>query len=404
MSYLKFWRDVTVNLTKGGARYYAWLLVLFAMIAIGMYHYSIQLDIGLSHTNLTHQVSWGAYIANFTFLVGVAAAAVLLVVPSYVFHLDYVKKVVIYGELLAMSAIIMCLAFVIVDIGRPDRAGHIIPLIGRLNLPGSMLAWDVVVLNGYLLLNLHIPGYLLYQKYRGRPPSRKYYMPFVYTSIFWAVCIHTVTAFLYSGFGSRPFWNSAILAPRFLISAFTSGPALLIIVFTLVRVLSTIKLDDKLFTFLRRVMTVMLPINLFLYACELFKEFYTDNAHAISVYYLFFGIDGHAVLTPYIWTSIIFSFVSLYILLHPKLKTQQNWLLAACGMIFLAVWIEKGMGLIIPGFIPTPLGELAEYSPSMGEFFISLGIWAIGALLYTFSLKTAIAIDTKQLSSENSSS
>lgn len=401
MNYFKFWWDVARNLTQGGARYYAWLLVLFTMIALGIYHYSVQLDIGLAHTNLSHQVSWGAYIANFTFLVGVAAAAVLLVVPSYVFHLDYVKKVVIYGELLAMSAIIMCLAFVIVDIGRPDRAGHIIPLIGRLNLPASMLAWDVVVLNGYLLLNLHIPGYLLYQKYRGRPPSRNYYMPFVYLSIFWAVCIHTVTAFLYSGFGSRPFWNSAILAPRFLISAFSSGPALLIIVFTIVHYMTKIKLDPKLFTFLRRVMTVTLPINLFLYGCELFKEFYTDNAHAISVYYLFFGIDGHAALTPYIWASLIFSLIAMYILLHPRLKHNESALLTACGLTFIGVWIEKGMGLIIPGFIPTPLGELAEYSPSIGEFFICLGIWAIGALLYTFSLKTAIAIDTKELRNDS---
>ena len=216
-------------LVSSDRRYYAWQGLLLLLTAAGVAAYGQQWKHGFIVTHMTDQVCWGAYIANFTFLVGIAAAAILLVVPAYVYHRKDIKEVVLYGELIALSAIVMCLLFVTVDIGHPERVLHFM----RMNFPSSILAWDVIVLTGYLILNLHIPGYLLWQRYRGREPSPWAYMPFVFISIFWAISIHTVTAFLYSGFTARPYWNTAILAPRFLVSAFASGPALLFIFFFL---------------------------------------------------------------------------------------------------------------------------------------------------------------------------
>src|SRR5678816_3658680 len=202
---------------------------------LGLNAYARQFAHGLIVTGMSDEVSWGVYIANFTFLVGVAAAAVMVVIPVYIYDNEELHDLVIFGELLAIAAILMCLAFVTVDLGRPDRFWHMIPGLGKLNFPGSMLSWDVIVLNGYLALNVYLCAYLLYCRYRKQAPSKWFYLPVVFLGIVWAISIHTVTAFLYVGLGGRPFWNSSIVGPRFIASAFTAGPALIILAMQVVR-------------------------------------------------------------------------------------------------------------------------------------------------------------------------
>src|SRR3954467_4685667 len=228
------WRSAKL-IFGGGGRYFLWIGSLFAISLLGLNAYCKQFVHGLIVTGMSDQVSWGVYISNFTFLVGVAAAAVMMVIPVYIYDNEELHDLVIFGELLAVAAIIMCLLFVTVDLGRPDRFWHLIPGIGEFNFPASMLSWDVIVLNGYLLLNVHICGYLLYCRYSNRKPGKWFYIPFVFVAIVWAVSIHTVTAFLYVGLGGRPFWNSAIVGPRFLASAFPAGPALLILARQVIR-------------------------------------------------------------------------------------------------------------------------------------------------------------------------
>lgn len=391
-TYLQYWADMLKCAATGSARYYAWVGFLALLVVMGIATYIKQFHHGLIVTNLSDQVSWGVYIANFTYVVGIAAAAVLIVIPTYVYHRADIKKVVLIAELMAASAIIMALLFVTVDLGRPERFIHLMPFIGKLNLPGSMLAWDVVVLTGYLLLNLHVPGYLLFQSYRRRQPAKWLYRPFIFLSIFWAVSIHTVTAFLYGGFGGRPFWNTAIMAPRFLVSAFASGPALLIIVFWAIHRYTDIDIPGTIFKYLRRIVSVALPVNYFFLGCELFKEFYTDSTHAISAHYLFYGINGHGMLVPYIWGGLIAGMTAMIIFWIPRLYKTTWGMGVAAVLTIVGVWVEKGMGLIIPGFMPTPMGDLVEYQPSVSEFLISLGIWALGALIFTVMAKVALAI------------
>jgi len=401
MSYLKYWAGMIRTAVIGGKAYYAWLAVCGVLALGGVYAYVTQLQQGLIVTNMSDQVSWGAYIANFTFLVGIAAAAVLMVVPTYVYHRKDIKKVVLLGELVAVSAIIMCQLFVAVDLGRPERIIHMVPGFGQLNFPTSILAWDIVVLTGYLLLNLHIPGYLLYRKWQGRQAKDRSYLPFVFISIFWAISIHTVTAFLYCGLGGRPFWNTAILAPRFLVSAFASGPSLLIIILIMVDRFKALDVDRSAVHLLRKIITFTLPLNFFLLFCEVFKEFYTDSSHTLAAEYLFFGIGSHTMLVPYIWGGLLMSLVALVIFLSPKLYEKTGWLLFASVLCVVGIWVEKGMGLVVPGFLPSPAGDLVEYGPSTIEFFVSLGIWAIGAGLFTVMAKVALAIQSGQLKSEN---
>jgi Ni/Fe-hydrogenase subunit HybB-like protein len=384
----------------GDWRYYAWMGALTLVTLLGLNAYAKQLVEGLIVTGMSDEVSWGVYIANFTFLVGVAAAAVMMVIPVYIYDNEELHDLVIFGELLAVAAIIMCLAFVTVDLGRPDRFWHLVPWLGQLNFPASMLSWDVIVLNGYLLLNVHICGYLLYSRYHGRKPAKWFYIPFVFIAIFWAISIHTVTAFLYVGLGGRPFWNSAIVGPRFLASAFTAGPALIILALQIIRHVTHYQITNKALLTLRSIVQVSMLINVFLLINEVFKEFYSGNLHVASAEYLFLGLHGHNALVPWIWTAVVLNVTAMVLLCLP-LSRSLKWLNVTCVMSIIGIWIEKGMGLVVPGFIPTPLGEIIEYMPSLNETLVCFGIWAFGLLCYTIFLRMAVPILQGRLSKAN---
>jgi Ni/Fe-hydrogenase subunit HybB-like protein len=284
--------------------------------------------------------------------------------------------------------------FVVADLGRPDRFWHMLPFVGKFHWPVSMLTWDVIVLNGYLVLNLHICGYLLYTRFLGRTPNKKWYIPFVFISIVWAISIHTVTAFLYCGLGGRPFWNTALLAPRFLASAFVAGPAFIILAIQVIRRVSSFQIGEQPIKTLVGIMRVTMLINLLMLASEIFVEFYTGGSHTSSARYLYFGLHGHNGLVPWIWTSIGLNVLAALLLLCPKVHEHLKMLDTACVLTFVGIWIEKGMGLIIPGFIPSTLHEIVEYAPSLAEWKIMAGIWAVGLMIYTLLLKIALPIFT----------
>ena len=387
--YLRFlWRCLRVSFV-GDWRYHLWMLVLTCVAAVGLHAYVQQFVHGLAVTGLSDQVSWGLYIGNFTYLVGIAAAAAMLVIPVYVYRNRELEHLVIFGQLLAVSAVIMALLFVVVDLGRPDRGYH---LMLRFNFPSSMLSWDAASLNGYLLLNLHICGYLIYSAYRMREPSRLFYVPFVFLSIVWAVGIQTIEAFLYVGLGSRPFWNSAIIVPRLLSAAFSVGPSFLIMTLGVLSRYTLYAVPRRAFQTLRNIITVSLTINLFLLICEVFAELYADTAHAASTRYLWTGLHGHGTLVPWIWTSLGLTVTALVLLYHPVTKVNRGWLFGACGLLMAGVWIDKALGLVIPAFVPSPLGEIVEYKATLNEVLVSLGIWAGGLMIFTVMVRITIPV------------
>lgn len=387
-------KDSFEIITQGSKKYHLWMAFLTLLILGGMYCYSIQIKDGLSVTGMTDRVSWGLYISNFTFLVGVAAAAVMLVMPTYVLKDINFKQAVLIGEGLAVAALVMCLAFVIADMGGPSVLWHMIPGIGVFNFPNSMLTWDVIVLNGYLFLNITIPFYILFRHYQGKKSKKRIYVPGALLSVFWAIAIHLVTAFLYQGLQARPFWNNALLGPRFLASAFAAGPALIIIILAIIRTHTAFKIEDKTLKKIALVVTVAAQINLIMLISELFKEFYAPTHHSESAYYLFFGLDGKTALLPWIWTAIAMNVVATVILTFHKLRNNFKILFFACGLLFVGIWVEKGFGLIVPGFIPGPYGKIAEYTPTAIEIGVTLGIWAMGTFLFTILTRIAIGIET----------
>lgn len=393
MTFLYFVRDVFRAMFHAPWPFWAWVGSLLFLIAVGAAAYVQQLSQGLLVTNMTNQVSWGFYIANFTFLVGVAAAAVMLVIPAYIFNRGDIKDVVLMGDTMAIAAVTMAILFVVVDLGRPDRIWHLVPGIGRMHFPESMLAWDVIVLSGYLLLNIGISFYVIYCHYRGCKPRLGYYFPFVVIAIFWAISIHTVTAFLYSANTGRAFWHNPLLAPRFIASAFASGPALMIMGLQIIRSMSGYPIRQSVIDHLALVMTVALQITLFFAAAEIFTEFYNEGEDAVSARYLWFGLDGHVALRPWIWTAVIMLLIATLIGMIHRLRRHPFFMNLACLLTVAGVWIEKGMGMVVPAFVPTPIGEIYEYAPSGTEISVTIGIWAVGLLLFTLLAKAAIPIE-----------
>jgi molybdopterin-containing oxidoreductase family membrane subunit len=338
------------------------------------------------------QVSWGFYIGNFTFLVGVAAAAVVLVIPAYIYNWKPIREIVIYGELLAISAITMCLMFVLVYIGRPDRFWHLIPPFGFLNFPSSVLAWDVMVLNLYFLVNFIVTTHILYRAFHGKHYIKELVVPLVLLSVPMAVGIHTVTAFLYNGLAARPYWNSSILAPQFLASAFCSGPAILLVVLQLLRRFTRFEIQDAAIWKIAELMAYAMFLNLFLHGAEAFKEFYSNTQHLLFTRYWYFGVGKHHTLVPYAWSAVALNLAAFALFIWPRARRNVIALNLGCLATYAGVYIEKGMGLIIPGLTPDALGEIYEYYPTLTELRVAAGIFAVGFLLFTLMLKVAVPI------------
>lgn len=389
---MSFAPDYFRYILKGSKKFYAWMGFLAILSAIALYGFYVQNTEGLIVTGLTSQIHDGLYLANLVFLVGVAAGAVTIVFPAYVHHHKAMHEVTVLGEMLAISAVIMVMLFVFAHMGRPDRLWHMIPYIGIFNLPGSMLGWDVLVLTGYLLLNFVCGFYFLYVKYSGGTINKKFFMPLIYVSIVWALSIHTVTAFLISTMPARPMWFHSVMPIRFIVTAFAAGPCLIILAFLTIRKNTKLWIQDEAINLLSIIITWCLGIALFLSMSEVVIELYARTEHANGLYYLMFGLHGLTNLVPWFWGSLIAMIVAFGMLLTPSIRTNYKLLPIACVLGFGGIWVEKGMGLIVPGFIPTPIGEVTEYYPTMIEIMMTIGLWAIGFFILTILLKGAIGI------------
>ncbi len=372
----------------GSKKYYALIAFLLAIVGIGTLCYLRQLSYGLGITGMSRDVSWGLYIAQFTFLVGVAASAVMLVLPYYLHNYKVFGRITILGEFLAVAAVTMCVTFIIADLGQPGRAFNVL----LHPTPSSILFWDMVVLSMYLLLNIVI-GWTVLEAERHQVPPPKWIKPFIYVSIPWAISIHTVTAFIYAGLPGRGFWLTAIMAPRFLASAFASGPALLILLALIVRLFTKFDAGKEAIQGLAKIITYAMIISIFFVLMEIFTVFYSQiPEHMHHFIYMFAGHHGHGVLVPWMWTFVILAVIATLILLIPSMRRNNFFLAIACVFVFFSLWIEKGLGLVVTGFIPSPLESYTEYIPTAPEIGITLGIWALGFLVLSVLYKIAVSV------------
>ncbi len=372
----------------GSRRYWTWVCGLLVVIAVAFLAYLRQLQVGLAITGMSRDVTWGLYIAQFTFFVGVAASAVMVVLPYYLHDFKAFGRITILGEFLAIASVTMCALFILVDMGQPMRVLNVM-LHPTLH---SMMFWDMMSLGGYLLLNAVIALVTLgAERKRVAPPA--WIRPVIIVSIPWAVSIHTVTAFLYNGLPGRSFWLTAILAPRFLASAFAAGPALLILLCLVIRKVTWFDAGREPIQKLAVIVTYAMLLNVFFVGLELFTALYSQiPEHVEHFQYLFLGLHGQATLAPWMWTSSVLGVVSLGLLLVPSMRRREPVLAVTCVMVFVSLWIDKGLGLIVGGFVPSPFGAVVRYVPTVPEVLIVLGIWAAGFLLVTLFYKITLSV------------
>jgi Ni/Fe-hydrogenase subunit HybB-like protein len=377
----------------GSKGYFLWVAILLILIGMGFQFYLRQLAYGLGITGMSRDVSWGLYIGQFTYLVGVAASAVMLVLPYYLHNYKVFGKITILGEFLAVASVTMCLTFIIVDLGRPDRAFNVL----LYPTPNSVLFWDMIVLNGYLFLNIFIGWTVLGVEKRGAPPP-KWIKPFIYISIPWAISIHTVTAFLYAGLPGRGFWLTAIMAPRFLGSAFAAGPALLILFCLFLRKYTKFDAGLEAVRSLAKIVTYAMIASVFFVVCELFTVFYSQiPGHMYHFDYLFTGLHGHTGLVPLWWMCVALAALSLILLIPPNTRNNPTTLAIGCAAVFISLWMEKGIMLVIAGFTPSPLETVTGYTPTIPELGITLGVWAMGFFILTVLYKVALSVREQEV-------
>jgi Ni/Fe-hydrogenase subunit HybB-like protein len=409
MNFIRFAKGSAKLVLRGSRAYYGWIILLLMLILWGGLGYIGQLQAGLISTHLRDSVSWAFYIGNFTFLVGIAAAAVVLVIPAYIYHWKSIREIVIFGELLAVCTVIMSICFVVADMGRPQRFWHLIPPVGMMNFPSSMLSWDLLFLLAYAIINLVVALYLLHHVFHKKDPRKSLVQILVFFSLPLAIGIHTITAFRYSSLAARPFWHSALLAPRFLASAFSSGLALLLLLFQALRRTTKFEIKDEAIWKIAGIMRYTVIIYLFFIFCELFNEFYAFTENAVYWEYLLFGIGTHSELVVFSWSSNVMGVIAFVLLLLPGTRRNLMALNAGAILIFASVYIEKGILMILPGFTPDALGQVYVYSPSWIEIRTAVFILASGMLLFTLLVKIAIAIlfdgltiDTRDLNRKSS--
>jgi molybdopterin-containing oxidoreductase family membrane subunit len=378
---------------RGGKRYWILLGVWAVLITVGLYAWGIQFREGLTVTGMSQDVTWGIYIAQFTFLVGVAASAVMVVLPYYLHSYKDFGKMVILGEGLAISAVIMCMLFIFVDMGQPTRVSNVL-LFPTLN---SMMFWDMLALGGYLVLNVII-GMVTFDAEAKEGPPPGWIKPIIIISIPWAVSIHTVTAFLYSGLEARSFWMTAILAPRFLASAFSSGPSLLIILALILRTFTKFDPGVKAIRSLALIVAYAMVVNVFFVGVEFFTALYSDMPHHVHAFeYLYLGLHGHDALVPWMWTGAALTVICVTLLLIPRVRNNLKILGFLCAGVIAAIWIEKGVGMVVTGFVPNPLGAITDYSPSGVEVAVTAGVYAIGFMMLTLIYKIVVNVRERML-------
>jgi Ni/Fe-hydrogenase subunit HybB-like protein len=373
---------------KGSRKYWGWIFFLLAVIGVGFISYLYQFRVGLGVTGMSRDVSWGLYIGQFTFLVGVAASGVMVVLPYYLHNYKAFGRITVLGEFLAIAAVIMCMLFIFVDMGQPLRVLNVI----LHPTPNSVMFFDMLVLSVYLFLNVLVGWTVLGSERKGiAAPS--WVKPFIIISIAWAPSIHTVTAFLYAGLPGRHFWLSAIMAARFLASAFSGGPALLLILALIVRKYTKFDPGKEAIQALGKIITYFMITNVFFLGLEFFTAFYSNiPGHTEPFKYLYAGVEGRAKLVPLMWASSILAVISLFLLIPPKFRKNEKLLVVACIATFSSLWIDKGFGLIVGGFVPNPFEQITQYWPTLPETLITLAVWAIGFLVLTVLYKIAVSI------------
>ncbi len=385
-------------LLRGSRRYYLAAAGLAMVAAYGLYvwifvqHAPIFLGTeegGLILTNLSDPVPWGLYVSFFVFWVGVAAAGIMAGVAAYVFNDKEFMKIAVIGEVQAIAALIIVFGLIMADVGRPLRAMVLLPQLPNLR---SMLDWDFIVLTTYLLLNVIALVATVHYYRQDRPIPRSFLVPFIIVAAPFAIGIHTVTAFIFQALTARPIWNSPLLAPRFVATAFASGPAIMLLALYLAeRYVSGFRVDFSVYKKTLYVVVCSLIIGLYFTLSEAQEIFWytTEPLKRAQAEVLFLGYHlPYVAALMWLWIGLGTAAAVLGVI--PRVHNTRRGVLLVSVLAVAAVLAEKTMTVVIPGYVPGVLGEVVPYYPSPTEVAITVGVHALGLLVFLLLGRAAL--------------
>jgi len=384
--------------------FYLIITILLAVIAWAGYMYIRQLQAGLGVTGLNRSISWGFYIINFVFFIGISHAGTLISAILRLSQAEWRRPITRMAEVITAIVLLIGAVHPILDLGRPDRILNVF-LYGRLQSP---LLWDVTAISMYFTAStvyLYVPLIPDIALLRDRTTKFKW----LYNFCSWgyqgtehhkkvleramnilmvivipvAVSVHTVISFIFS-MTIQPGWHSTIFGPYFVVGAIFSGTATLLVMMIAFRKMYHFENYLKEIHF--QYLSLLLMIFSIFWAYFTFSEFITgiygnEPMEMNIIRYKFFGDYA-----PFFWAMVLLNFViPVIVLSFKKLKTITGIFWVSCGVI-IGMWLER-LIIVVPSLSNPRLPyEVIPYIPSLTEWALFLGgisVFCLGFLLFS---------------------
>lgn len=385
-------------------------LLLFAGVILGAVAYIHQLRIGLAATGMSDAFSWGVYVVNFVFFIGVSMAGTLISALLRLSNAEWRKPITRLAEAITVFSLLIAAPMIVIDMGRPDRLLYVFTH-GRVQSP---ILWDVLSLTTYLagsLLYLYVPmipdlAILRDRTIVGVPMKPWRHRLYTIMALGWrgspeqsrllhraisilavviipvAISIHTVTAWLF-GMTLRPGWHSTIIGPDFVVGALYSGMAAVIVAIAISRRAFGLGTVISREHFMK--LGFLLVVFGILYGYFMVNEYLgagyvgptSENEHIRELL-------GGRFATAFWVMAGVGLIIPVGLLLIPRFRTVR-WIVAAAVLVNIGMWLKRYI-IIVPTlatpFMPSEVGKSLVYRPTWVEWSISVGAICVFALLY----------------------
>jgi len=386
-------------------RSFYWIVgLLLLIICWSAFMYIRQLFYGLGVTGLNNTVSWGFYIINFVFFIGISHAGTLISAILRLSQAEWRRPITRMAEVITAIVLLIGAVHPIIDLGRPDRILNVF-FFGRLQSP---LLWDVTAITTYFTAStvyLYVPLIPDIALLRDKTNHFRWLYEFLswgYTGterqkhileramtilmvlvIPIAVSVHTVISFIFS-MTIQPGWHSTIFGPYFVVGAIFSGTATLLVVMIAFR--KMYHLENYLKEIHFQYLGLLLLIFAILWGYFTFSEFVTgiygnEPMEMSVIWFKFFG-----PYAKFFWLMVVVNFViPIVVLSFKRLKTIKGIFFASCGVI-LGMWLER-LIIVVPSLSNPRLPyDVQYYVPSLTEVSLFLGgiaMFCLGFIVFS---------------------
>jgi molybdopterin-containing oxidoreductase family membrane subunit len=396
-------------ITKTTGAYYLVVLVLGMGVTWGLIGYLFQLTRGLSVTGMNNSVSWGVYITNFVFFIGISHAGTLISAILRVSGAEWRRPITRVAEAITVFALVFGGLQVFIDCGRPDRFMTNAIYFGRL---GSPLLWDASCITVYLMSSLFylflplipdmgilrdrgdIKGWrkelyrILSVGWDGNPEQKRRLekaigiMAIAIIPI--AVSVHSVVSWIF-GMTLKPMWHTTILAPYFVVGAIFSGIAALILAMAILRKVYSLEgfLKPVHFRYLGALLLTMTALWFYF----TLSEFLTTGYGGLLEEWDVFVAKMSGGFAAFFWIMVTCMIVAFILLVFARKKWPIGATVIASVAVVIGMWIER-YTIVVPSLTQfTHGGEFVMYYPSWVEIGITVGSVCGFILMYVMFAK-----------------